>query len=160
MAVTGAWEIYGIAGLPFKVGVAAVPAGGNDKVRDVLYVDPLMILKGSKNPEAAFEWIKYLVSEEVQVKSIELGGNPPANTKAFAKYFSSFPGIDAKDMENIVNGGIKYGAESYNHLIVNYSQILDIVRNEQAPMDNENVPAEKVQNIIQEKVTEFLKSQK
>lgn len=156
MDVTGAWTLSGAQDFPFKIGVAAVPVGPNDKVRDVLYVDPLMILKGSKNQDSAFEWIKFLVSKEAQEKAIELSGNPPANKFAFDKYYNSLPGVDPKEMKNIVEGGIKYGTESYNHLIANYSQINDILRNEFAPMENNNTPAEQVCKAAQKKITELL----
>lgn len=157
MSVGGSWIIANVTDIPFKVGVAAVPAGNNDKVRSVLYVDPLLILKGSKNPDQAFEWIQFLVSKEAQEKAVEISGNPPANKKASDKYYNSFPGVDPKDVKNVVEGAIKYGVESYNHLISNYSQINEIVKNEQMPMENDNVPAEQVAKNIQKKVSEIIK---
>jgi len=159
MKPAGSWILAGTSELPFKVGVAAIPNGGNDKIRDVLYVDPLFILKGSKNPQAALEWIKFNLEPAIQEKMIELsGGNPPANMKAFDKYCSFFPNIDPKDLKRVYEGGIKYGTESYNHLINNYSQIWTIVKNETDPclLTGEKTAAE-VAPIVQEKVVELLK---
>lgn len=160
MSVSGSWVIANVNDIPFKVGVAAIPVGGNEKVRSVLFVDPLMIIKGSKNPEAALEWIKFLTSKESQEKAVEMCGNPPANSGASEKYYKSFPGVDPKDVKNVVEGAIKYGAESYNHMLVNYSQINDIIKNEYQQAENDNVPAEKVMKVVQEKVTDLLKKSK
>ncbi|GJM81397.1 hypothetical protein HMSSN139_38930 [Paenibacillus sp. HMSSN-139] len=77
-----------------------MPWGGNDKVRSTLFVDPLLILKDSKHPKEAFEWIKFLLTDDVQEKSIELsGGNPPVNTKAAETYYKHFEGIDPEDVK-------------------------------------------------------------
>jgi len=137
MAVGGAWLLAGAADFSFKVGVAAIPKGKNDKVRDVLFVDPLFILKDSKHPKEALEWIKFQLKKETQEKAIELsGGTPPSNQQALDKYLSFFPTIDANDLKKVVDGGIKYGTESYNHLIAGYSEILNIVKNETDPLFN------------------------
>ncbi|HBU83319.1 MAG TPA: sugar ABC transporter substrate-binding protein [Paenibacillus sp.] len=158
MTVSGSWSLAGSNDFPFKVGVAAVPAGGNDKVRSVLFVDPLLILKGSKHPKEAFEWIKYLVSDEVQEKSIDLsGGNPPVNTKAAETYYKHFDGIDPADVKKVYEGAVKYGFESYNHLITHYSQINDMFINEMQPIDTGHNTVEEVMPTIQKKVMEIIK---
>jgi multiple sugar transport system substrate-binding protein len=157
MTVSGSWSLAGSNDFPFKVGVAAVPAGGNDKVRSVLFVDPLLILKGSKHPKEAFEWIKYLVSDEVQEKSIDLsGGNPPVNTKAAETYYKHFDGIDPADVKKVYEGAVKYGFESYNHLITHYSQINDMFINEMQPIDTGHNTVEEVMPTIQKKVMEII----
>lgn len=160
MYCSGAWTLSFCSGYPFQIGVAAIPYGGNDKVRDVLYVDPLMILKGSKNPDAAFQWIKYLTSKEVQELGIEKGANPPANKLAYDKYFSSIKGVDPEDMRKVVEGGIKYGAEAYNHLVSGSSQIIGIIQNEMGPVENDGEPAERYCKDVQEKVNALLEKLK
>lgn len=158
MSVGGSWNLAGANDFPFKVGVAAVPRGGNDKVRSTLYVDPLMILKGSKHPKEAFEWIKYLVTADVQEKSIELsGGNPPVNTQAAEAYYQHFEGVDPQDIKNVYEGAIKYGFESYNHLITNYSQINDMFINEMQPIESGHKTVEEVMPTIQKKLQEIIK---
>ncbi|MCM3000166.1 sugar ABC transporter substrate-binding protein [Paenibacillus cellulositrophicus] len=158
MSVGGSWNLAGANDFPFKVGVAAVPWGGNDKVRSTLYVDPLMILKGSKHPKEAFEWIKYLVTADVQEKSIELsGGNPPVNTQAAEAYYQHFEGVDPQDIKNVYEGAIKYGFESYNHLITNYSQINDMFINEMQPIESGHKTVEEVMPTIQKKLQEIIK---
>ncbi|WP_334077099.1 sugar ABC transporter substrate-binding protein [Paenibacillus sanfengchensis] len=157
MTVGGSWILAGSNDFPFKVGVAAVPWGGNDKVRSNLFVDPLMILKDSKHPKEAFEWIKFLLTDEIQEKSIELsGGNPPVNSKAAESYYKHFEGIKPEDIKKVIEGSTKYGFESYNHLVVHYSQINDMFINEMQPIETGHKTVEEVMPVIQKKVTEIL----
>ncbi|MEK3945792.1 ABC transporter substrate-binding protein [Paenibacillus odorifer] len=157
MSIGGSWNLAGANDFPFKIGVAAVPWGGNEKVRSTLYVDPLLILKDSKHPKEAFEWIKYLITSEVQEKSIELsGGNPPVNTEAAEAYYKHFEGIDPQDIKNVYEGAVNYGFESYNHLITNYSQINDMFINELQPVETGHKTVEEVMATIQKKVTEII----
>ncbi|WP_261305858.1 extracellular solute-binding protein [Paenibacillus andongensis] len=100
MSIVGSWSLAASSEFNFKVGVAAVPQGPNEKIRSVLYVDPLFVLKDSMHPKEAYEWIKYLVTTDVQEKSIELsGGNPPVNQKAAEKYYANFEGIEPKQIK-------------------------------------------------------------
>ncbi|MCD9022159.1 ABC transporter substrate-binding protein [Cohnella silvisoli] len=157
MSVVGSWSLAASSNFNFKVGVAAVPQGPNEKVRSVLYVDPLFILKDSKHPKEALEWIKYLITTEVQEKSIELsGGNPPVNQKAAEKYYSNFEGIDPAQIKQVFEGAYKYGFESYNHLISNYSQINELFINELATVENGDKKVEEVLPSIEDKLKKLL----
>lgn len=157
MSVGGSWILAGANNFNFKIGIAAVPQGKNPKVRSTLYVDPLFVLKDSKHPKEALQWIKYLLTTEVQEKSIELsGGTPPVNQKAAEKYYSFFEGIDPKDVKAVYEGAIKYGTESYNHLIVNYSQINDMFINEFQGMENGDKKPEDVAAVVQEKIQKII----
>ncbi|MBP1999373.1 multiple sugar transport system substrate-binding protein [Paenibacillus shirakamiensis] len=157
MSVVGSWSLAASNNFNFKVGVAAVPQGPNPKVRSVLYIDPLFVLKDSKHPKEALEWIKYLVSTDVQEKSIELsGGNPPVNQKAAEKYYANFSGIDPAQIKQVYEGAYKYGFESYNHLIDNYSQINELFINELAGVENGEKKPEEVLPVIQDKLKKLL----
>lgn len=158
MKVTGAWVLSGSNNFKFKVGVAAIPRGKNDKVRDVLYVDPLLISSRSKHPKEAFEWVKFLVSEEAQKKGIVLsGGTPPANQKAVETYYHFFKNINPEDLRKVYEGGIKYGTESYNHLLADYTQIITIVNNEFSAIDIGQKSAKEVLPAVDKKVDKLLK---
>ncbi|QJD85382.1 ABC transporter substrate-binding protein [Cohnella herbarum] len=157
MSVVGSWSLAASSDFNFKVGVAAVPQGPNEKVRSVLYVDPLFVLKDSKHPKEALEWIKYLITTEVQEKSIELsGGNPPVNQQAAEKYYNNFEGIDPKQIQQVFDGAYKYGYESYNHLISNYSQINELFINELASVENGDQKVEDALPVIEKKLKELL----
>ncbi|WP_068616807.1 ABC transporter substrate-binding protein [Paenibacillus tuaregi] len=157
MSAVGSWSLASSNNFNFKVGVAAIPQGPNEKVRSVLYVDPLFVLKDSKHPKEALEWIKYLITTEVQEKSIELsGGNPPVNQKAAEKYYASFEGIEPAQIKQVYEGAFKYGFESYNHLMDNYSQINELFINELAGVENGEKKVEDVLPVIQEKLKKLL----
>lgn len=157
MSVVGSWSLAASSNFNFKVGVAAVPQGPNPKVRSVLYIDPLFVLKDSKHPKEAFEWIKFLITTEIQQKSIELsGGNPPVNQKAADTYYSNFDGIDPAQIKQVFEGAYKYGFESYNHLISNYSQINELFINELASVENGDKKAADALPGIQDKLTKLL----
>ncbi|SDX55925.1 sugar ABC transporter substrate-binding protein [Paenibacillus sp. CF384] len=157
MSVVGSWSLAASSDFNFKVGVAAVPQGPNENVRSVLYVDPLFVLKDSKHPKEALEWIKYLITTDVQKKSIELsGGNPPVNQAAAETYYNNFEGIDPAQIKQVFDGAYKYGFESYNHLISNYSQINELFINELAGVENGDEKVEVALPRIQEKLTKLL----
>lgn len=160
MYVTGAWALSYAKDVNFKIGVAAIPYGGNEKARDVLYVDPLMILKGCKAPDAAFEWIKYLTSKEVQETALAKAYNPPANEQALEKYFSSIKGVDPKDMKNIYEGGLKYGTETTAHMVANASQVISIITNEMAQTDNQGGKVDEACTKAQDKINDLLNKNK
>jgi len=160
MYVTGAWALSYAKDVSFKIGVAAIPNGGNDKARDVLYVDPLMIMKGCKAPDAAFEWIKYLTSKEVQEIALAKAFNPPANEQALEKYFSSVNGVDPKDMKNVYEGGLKYGVEATGHLVSSASQVITIITSELQPTDNQGGKVDEACIKAQGKINEVLKKNK
>lgn len=157
MSVVGSWSLASQSEFDFKVGVAAVPIGGDPKERSVLYIDPLFVLKDSKHPKEAYEFIKYMITQEVQEKSIELsGGTPPINDKAKEKYYNSFEGIDPELIKQVYDGANTHGVESYNHLIANYSQINELFINELQPVQNgDKKPAEALPE-LQEKLNKLL----
>ncbi|NIK78294.1 multiple sugar transport system substrate-binding protein [Paenibacillus castaneae] len=157
MSVVGSWSLAAAADFSFNVGVAAVPYNPNGDVRSVLYVDPLFVLKDSKHPKEAMEWIKYLITTEIQEKSIELsGGNPPVNQAAAEKYYNNFEGIEPKGIQQVFDGAYKYGFESYNHLISNYSQINELFINELAGVENGDKQVENVLPDIEKKLKDLL----
>ena len=157
MTVGGSWSLASQDQFNFKIGVAAVPYGGNDEERSVLYVDPLFVLKDSKHPKEAYEFIKFLISKDVQEKSIELsGGTPPINDQAKDKYYNSFEGVDPEAIKNVYDGANKYGVESYNHLVANYSQINELFINEFAAAENNTKPVPEVMQGIQKKLDKLL----
>lgn len=135
MTVEGAWALSGTNDVPFKVGVAAIPMGGNSQARDILYTDPYVVFKNSKHPEEAYEFIQFLAEKDSQDKMVKYSeGNPPANINSIDTYCSFFKSVDSKDMKNVINGGIKYGEEDLEHLVVNSGEIHNLLTNELQPM--------------------------
>lgn len=158
MQVGGGWILSGVNDVEFNVGVAAIPVAGNPNVRNVLWIDPFWIIKGTDHPDAAFEWIMYLAQQEIQEQIIALsGGNPPANVKALPYYAGFFEGIDPEDLYEVYNGGIEYGEEGYSHMMVGAGQINTLISNELSPLFNGDKNAADVAPVLQQKLNELLK---
>ncbi|MCL2320774.1 MAG: sugar ABC transporter substrate-binding protein [Oscillospiraceae bacterium] len=162
MSVSGSWILAGMNDFDFKVGIAAIPVGGDPNVRSPLFVDPLVLLKGSKNPVAATAWMMFVASEDSQRYMLESPyNNPPANSRVMDDYYKSLSGVDPADVKTVYDGAVKYGIESYNHVLDKYTEINDIVTNEWAQFENgpgADVPA--VMKTIQDKVQAILDSNK
>lgn len=157
MTVEGAWALSGTNDVPFKVGVAAIPLGLNPKARDVLYTDPYVVFKNSKHPEEAYQFIQFLAEKENQDKMITYsGGNPPANVNSIDTYCSFFKSIDQKDMKSVINGGLKYGEEDLEHLVVNSAAIHDLLTNELQPVMYGSKKASDVTADLSKKLNDLL----
>jgi multiple sugar transport system substrate-binding protein len=78
------WTTYGVAGAGTDWNLAAIPANGS-KTTSPLNADTFAILKGTKNPEAAFAGLTYLIDDSsVDLQGV-YGGMPAitANQDAF-----------------------------------------------------------------------------
>lgn len=157
MYVDGGWALSGINDLPFNVGVAAVPNGGNDKVRSIMWIDPYWIFKDSKAADATFKYIQFLTRTDIQEKIVELsGGIPPANMEAFGTYTSFFKGIEPKDLEAAFNGGVEYGFEGMSHLMPDAGALNTLLTNEMGAIFNEGKSAKDMMPGVQKSVTDFI----
>ena len=94
------WTTYGVADAGIDWNLAAIPANGS-KTTSPLNADTFAVMKGSKNPEAAFSALTYLIDDSSTDLLGVYGGMPAivANQDAF------FTGLDqAKDDK----GAIKF----------------------------------------------------
>jgi ABC-type sugar transport system, periplasmic component len=157
MEVEGAWGLSGVNDLPFKVGVAAIPVGGNDKIRSVMYNDPYFILQGCKNPDIAFQFIQFMAQTDEQIKMVQLSsGDPPANVHALSSYYSFFKSVDPKDMQAAVEGSLGYSEECEEHAVVGSGQIDNLYTNEMNVILNGSKKAQDACPQIAEKMDKVL----
>lgn len=157
MLVGGGWNIAGTNDSGFKVGIAAIPYGGNAEVRSVLWIDPYWIFKNSTEPDMAFKYIMFLVRDDMQKKMIEASsGLPPSNLNVFDTYAAFFKNIDPKDMKMVYEGGIEYGYEGMSHLMPDAASLNTLLSNEMGTMFNEGNPADTVMPGVQKKVEQFI----
>jgi multiple sugar transport system substrate-binding protein len=158
MEVQAAWGLAGINDVAFKVGVAAVPIGPNPEIRNVLYTDPYFVLKGSKCPDEAFQFLAFLAQTDSQIKMIQQsGGEPPANLGALDTYYKNFKTVDEKDLKNVIAGSYQYGEEDLEHMIVGSGQIHDLLFNELSPVNNGTKTAQSVCVPLEKKLDNVLK---
>ncbi len=100
----------------FNWQLAATPSY-NGVVTSKMHADTFGILKGSKNPDAAFEVLTYMLSPEVAPKLLNIYGGMPARLSLQGDYFekygeTNFPGKDIN--WDVVVASMAY-ADNPNH---------------------------------------------
>ena len=94
MEANGSWLVatHQAAGLTF--GIAPLPKGPAGQATSINPTGAV-VYKGTKNPDAAWAFVKYLASPAAQTKLMELKASLPANKAVLAGPFaSSFEGAD------------------------------------------------------------------
>lgn len=161
MEVQGSWALAGVNDASFKVGVAAVPVGPDPKVRAVQYTDPYFILKGSKCPDEAFQYLAFLAQTDSQTKIVEQsGGFPPANTGALEAYYSNFNTIDPQQLKDVIEGSYDYAVEDLEHMVVGSGEISTLLSNELTPINDGSKTAQEVSATVDQKLNSTLESLK
>jgi ABC-type glycerol-3-phosphate transport system substrate-binding protein len=91
MILSGPWNLKRFANINF--GVSLVPAGPTGSISNVGGQN-LVVFRSCKQPEAAYEFLRYFAAENVQLRWCEALGQIPVNMKALEK-------IDTKDRPNL-----------------------------------------------------------
>ncbi len=108
----------------FKWGVAPLPRQKDNK--PTVFNGTWFIAKGSKNPDATWELIKYLVSEDnARDMAQTTGFLVPLKGYAaeWLKLLNGPTGMSADDLRKVTEGGLKIGVENVNHLFVDWPQL-------------------------------------
>lgn len=85
MDMRGHWMLIDLRARGVDVGVTTIPTN-TGRPTTVMYVTSLAIMKQSKHPELAWQYIKYATSEAVQVKRLASGLAISGNRRAAAHY--------------------------------------------------------------------------
>jgi multiple sugar transport system substrate-binding protein len=104
------------ADLPFDWALAVMPSY-NGVTTAKMHADTFGILKGSKNPEAAFEVLTFMLSEEHANDLLTIYGGMPARLSLQGDYFETYNEINFPDKEvnwDVVVAGMAY-ADNPNH---------------------------------------------
>ena len=124
MESTGGWGFRNFRTAKFHWAAAAYPYRVTNT--DVLFTDPYFVNKKTKYPKEAMQFIAYLTGKDAMTSYIKNVGFTPSNPDNLGLWYSTYQGITGmsqKDLTTLVSGARKYGVESPNHLIVNFSQI-------------------------------------
>ncbi|MBX6770920.1 MAG: extracellular solute-binding protein [Chloroflexi bacterium] len=126
ITVDGGWQYWNYKPQihDFKWAVGADPKLQTNK--NVTYTDPWMLSSKSADPESAWKFIAYLVSEEGQTAYITATGTPPTRTKLIDKWLDDFTGptgMSKEQLQKVTSGALENGVESVNHLFVGYDEI-------------------------------------
>jgi multiple sugar transport system substrate-binding protein len=113
MESNGSWLVatHQAAGLDF--GIAPLPRGPSGRATSINPTGAV-VYKGTKNPDAAWEFVKYLASPAAQTKLMELKASMPANKEVLAGPFAtSFDGAKVL-ADAIAYAHIKPSFKGYN----------------------------------------------
>lgn len=127
MVMKGGWGTRQYANTDLNWGLAAYPYT-NDERQISLYVDPWAMSEGSKHPEEAWEFLKFLLDPEQAAKwMVEMTLESPAHSDLKELWFeliSERTGIPVADLRIAEEGALQYGRPTDNHLISNFAPIL------------------------------------
>jgi multiple sugar transport system substrate-binding protein len=142
MHLTGGWGWWNYAGLEseFNWGVAAIPYGAPGR-KDVVFTDPWMMSAKTDHPDEAWEFLKYLVSPEAQRGWMELVKAPPVRKSLAEDWYKQYPTMSPEEVKELHLGGLKYGRESPNHLLVRFDQLNQVVGSALDPIFNNEANA-------------------
>lgn len=90
--MSGPWEIGGFDDAGINYGVMLMPTKEGDTHYSNIGGENIVAFKDAKNPEGAWELMKYLSSAEVNSRFVKVTGNYPANINADIEEFISHPG--------------------------------------------------------------------
>jgi len=130
MEIMGGWGHWDYMGLSeeFCWGAAAVPYGDPawKGPRATIYTDPWVITAGMPDDEREVAWtfVKYLTSVEASRAYMESTKTPPVRSSLLEGYFTQYePCMTPEEAEESFMGGIKYGLQSSNHLMIRYDEM-------------------------------------
>ncbi len=107
---------WALGDVPFAWNLAATPAY-NGVVTSKMHADTFGILKGSKNPDAAFQVLSYLISSEGSADLLNIYGGMPARLSMQDTYFAKYgeTNFAGKDVDwQVVVDSMAY-ADNPNH---------------------------------------------
>jgi multiple sugar transport system substrate-binding protein len=123
------WTTYGVADAGTDWDLAAIPAY-NGKVTSPLNADSFGILKGTKNPDAAFAALTYLTGDASDQLLQAYGGMParPDKQDAFFDTLGKSDGFPAKVDWQVVKDSVQYADNpNFEAPMPKYNETLDIL---------------------------------
>lgn len=128
MNIDGGWQYWSYKPQihNFTWAVGATPKLKTNTVTG--YTDPWMLASDSREPEAAWKLITYLVSDAGQAAYSNATGAPPAKTSVVERWWQDFTkptGLTVDQLKEVTLGALKHAKESFNHLIVDYAEIIN-----------------------------------
>lgn len=160
MNLNGVWGFWVYSDITdFEVGAAAFPVGLNTN-KPVIFTDPWMIARESKNPEEAWAFTKVLVDPKDGAKSyMELTGVVPPAAELLPVWYDKMGArmswLTAEQLTELIEGSMAKGYESANHLLVGFNQMETMVAAEKQAIFLNNSTAAEVMPVIKQKLDEI-----
>jgi multiple sugar transport system substrate-binding protein len=130
--LTGIWGFYTYNTVPFKWGAAALP--GMQSNKGGIYADPWLLSSRSKNPDAAWKFIKYLTTTQGAREYMQATNTPVPHTPLLNQWRTQFKNMKPQDMQTVYDGALKHGYLSIQNDLVAYDRIRTIINNDFSPV--------------------------
>ncbi|MEN3043763.1 MAG: extracellular solute-binding protein [Candidatus Hydrothermales bacterium] len=148
MIFSGPWKIKSLKDINFPFGIALIPKGKAGSFT-ALGGTQMVLFKNSKNKENAMKFLKYLISEEIQLKWAKTLGQIPVNKKVVSM-------IDLK--ENKIMETLIKAIESTKPRapVAEYPEVERIYIQEISPFIKGEKEIEEVQKNLQDRIKKLL----
>ncbi|MFN8465232.1 MAG: extracellular solute-binding protein [Caldilineaceae bacterium] len=160
MNLNGVWGFWVYSDITaFEVGAAAFPVGKVTN-KPVIFTDPWMIARESKNPDAAWKFTSMLVNPKEGAKSyMETTTVVPPAAELLPEWYDiigkRMPWLAGAPLKQLIEGSLAKGFESANHLLVSFNQMESMVSNERQAIFLNKSPASEVMPTIKTKLEEI-----
>jgi multiple sugar transport system substrate-binding protein len=127
MNISGGWGFWSLkeAAGTFKWGAAALPRAKKGVMKDALYADPMLISSQTKLKEQAWEFVKYLYSEDGMRKFVVATWSPPSRQALLTDWVNLWPEGLRQELTESLQGSWKYGEVTPWNRIAGYSMFYD-----------------------------------
>jgi multiple sugar transport system substrate-binding protein len=157
MTATGIWGFWVYKDAPFRWGAAALP--GMYSNHGGIYADPWLISKRSKNPDAAWQFVKYLTTTQGAREYMQATNAPVPHSELLHEWLSQFKTMTPAQVKTVFDGSLKYGGthQSIQNCLVAYDRIYNIVHSEFDPVMLGQAKVKDVAPVVDQKLQRFLK---
>ena len=133
--------------------MAALPYGTEGR-RDILFTDQWVLDSKSLHLQEAWNFLKYLVSSDVQANWSKTTGAPPVRKSLLETWARQLPGMTPDEVEQVFLGSLKYGRESPSHMLAGFDKLDAITSAALEPIfNNTEKPADSLPAANQELIT-------